>query len=87
MGSGCQKVAVTIAAPAWSVTMLQAVQQIKYIKIDETFADYLLNSHPFFLVVRVLDIFKARDQPGKRKKSSISLKGICSSRIIKSSSL
>lgn len=65
MGGGRQKVAVAVSAPAWPITMLQTVLQIKHIKVNETFADHLLNRYPLLFVTGVLEIGKTRDQPGK----------------------
>ena len=68
MSGGCQKITMAILAKAWAMTMLKTVLEIKYIKVNEALADYLLHRNPLLFVVGILKIGKTRNQTGKGKE-------------------
>ena len=68
MGTGRQKVAMTVAAPTGAMTMLQSVHQIEHIKINESLEYDLVNSYPFIFITRVLNMIKTGNQPWLRKE-------------------
>ena len=50
------------------MTTLQSIQQIEHIKIYKPFAYNLVDCDPFIVIIRVLNIVEAGDQPRLRKK-------------------